>query len=173
MEDADLAVPEETHAAYGVDGPDKSGPQCSQSGDWCFFCEYASNAAVSGDIDLRGTLVTLVNVLQRDKRELAHIVDAVHERYSGSIQQYVEGNKTWCRESIRRHLLYSTEFSDLFADVVTHVFQTIIHNLNENMVDEDGRVLEAQRRAFVDTVKAYQGWERTCSAGTKRRRGTD
>lgn len=165
---ADLAIPEEAHAAYGVDGTDKSGPQCSQSSDWCFFCEYTSNSASCGDIDLRGTLVTLVHVLQREKRELSHIVDALYERYTSNIQQYVENEQEWCKASIRRHLLYSNEFSDLFADVITHVFQTIIHNLNETMVDDDGRVLEAQRRAFVDTVKAYQGWER--STNNKRRR---
>lgn len=171
--EADLAIPDEAYAAYNVCGPHKSGPQCSQSRDWCFFCEYSSNSGGSGDIDLRGTVVTLVNVLQREKRELAHIVDAVHERYHSCIQQYVEGHHRWGKASIRRHLLYSTEFAALFEDVVTHVFQTIIHNLNENMVDEDGRVLETQRRAFVDTVKAYQGWERTKApvvGGGKRKR---
>lgn len=157
----DIEVAEETHAAYPVTA-DVGKPQCSQHPDtFCFFCEYAGTSAETGsDIDLRGTLVSLVTMLHREKREIAHIVDSVHERYVSSIQHHIPGTPEWGRTSIRRHLLYSTEFTALFTNVVTQVFQTIIHSLNETMMDDDNHVIEQNRRAFVDTVKAYQQWKK-------------
>ena len=164
----DLELAAEAHPAYSLEPNMRQGPQCSQHSDWCFFCEYASTD--DGDIDLRATLVVLVGTLQRDQRELVHIVDALSLRYDQSIKPHVDGNHVWSKQSIRRHLLYSNEFASLFGGVITHVFQTIIENLNRNMMDDEDKVVEQQRKAFLETVKGYQAWTQTSVAkrGTKR-----
>ena len=167
----DLEVAAAAHPAYSLEPQQRQGPQCSQHNDWCFFCEYASTC--DGDIDLRATLVTVVGVLQRDHRELAHIVDAVFVRYDQSIRPHVEGNREWTKQSIQRHLLYSNEFASLFGGLVTHVFQTIIENLNQNMMDDENKVVDGQRRAFLETVKGYQAWTQSTTIpkrGAKRGR---
>ena len=158
-----MVIDEATHPAYGIAGTTPSGPQCSQHKDvFCFFCEFSSSGpADSGsDIDLRGTLVSLVNLLHREKREFPHIIKAVHERYRARIQQFVPDNPDWSMDSIRRHLLYSTEFGALFNNVVTQVFQTVICNLNENMLDDDQKVNGIRLKQFLETVKEYRSWQK-------------
>lgn len=159
---ADLEVPEEVHPAYPISSNTRNGPQCSQhKDDFCFFCEYASSGPdVGSDIDLRGSLTALINLLHRENRELAHIVESVHDRYTNSVRPHVPDQPHWSRDSIKRHLLYSTEFSELFVGVVTQVFQTIICSLNDTMMDDDNRVIEHTRRAFVDTITAYTKWRK-------------
>lgn len=159
----DLLVTEETHPAYSVDGDEASGPQCSHFKDvFCFFCEYAHSGPVDAgsDIDLRGTLVSLVNTLNREKREITHIVEAVRDRYHTVVRPHVPDTPEWEISSIRRHLLYSTEFAFLFDGIVTHVFQSVICNIQEHMMDDDNMVNAGRLKQFLDTVKEYRAWSK-------------
>ena len=168
---ADVYVSEEGSPAYAMSHTG-SGPQCSHSSEYCFFCEHASDGSCGdGDVDLRATLVTLVNLLHREKKEVSVIVDTVACRYNEQIKMHVDGEMDWPKSSIRRHLLYSSEFSQLFDGVVTQIFHTIVYNLNDNLMGVDGQVDEEKRRAFVDTVKALQGWLKTSDRPAKRHKG--
>lgn len=161
----DLLVAEESHPAYPVDseGDKVGGPQCSQFKDvFCFFCEYANSTPQDegSDIDLRGTLVSLVNTLNREKREISHIVEAVHDRYHAVVRPHVPDEPAWHISSIRRHLLYSTEFAFLFDGIVTQVFQSVICNIQEHMMDDDNTVNDKRLKQFLDTVKEYRSWSK-------------
>ena len=174
----DLVVVEESHAAYPVADEESTsgGPQCSQHKDvFCFFCEYANSGPPDdgSDIDLRGTLTALVNTLNREKRELAHIIDAVRDRYHAVVRPHVPDQPMWAATSIRRHLLYSTEFAFLFNGVVTQVFQSVISNLNENMMDDDNTVNANRLKQFLDTVKEYRSWSKDQQPVAKKARLCD
>jgi hypothetical protein len=66
----------------------------------------------------------------------------------------------WSKESIRRHLLFSTEFDGLFACVVDQLFIALVTRLQARMVDEAGCIDETARRAFIDTVEAMTKWKK-------------
>ena len=154
-----------TRPAYGLTTP--AGPQCSQNDEFCFFCAYADMGCSHGDIDLRATLVNLVQTLHREKKEILSIVHAVNKRYNEDVRPYTQSlsdatgpveSPEWTQESIKRHLLYSTEFPNLFPGVVTQIFQTILVQLNATMCNDEGDLIEEKRKAFLDTVKSFQQW---------------
>ena len=147
--------------AYAAMGPEMGGnPQCSGSGDFCFMCEYQDNG---GEEDLYRDIKTLIQTLIEQKRELSAVVSHVYRVYEECVRDKAQWrcgcevikNPEWTRSSIYRHLTYSTEFRDAFTDVIERVFHSILLKTNQHMVDEEGRIVEAQRKAFIDTVKAY------------------
>ena len=143
-------------------------PVCSSCGDFCFFCEYAETPVEGGDAV--GQLKAMARELAMSKKELPIIVNAVYRAYESGVRQSVEWIKDdgkvvtapeWTTESIKRHLVYSNEFTGLFRDTVDRIFQSLITKLNDSAVDvESGLVHEDHRRALVETIGRYAQWEK-------------
>lgn len=163
-------------AAYGLgDG----GPQCSGSPDFCFFCAFAGSAA--GGDETVTELKAQAHALAADKKELPVVAEALHDAYNENIRDIVvwdgpDGKihkPSWTIEAIKRHLLFSSEFSELFNAAVDQIFHSLIVKLNESCVDaQTGLVVEEHRRALVDTIANFSRWQQHCekSSGQKRKR---
>ena len=162
----ELVVVDTSSAVYELSAPDSpvskpTGPQCSQHSEFCFFCAYAEqdHSTNVGDVDLRGTLVTLVRALETDNKEIHLIVQALYGRYNESIRTHVPGQPSWSQESIHRHLLYSTEFASLFHHNVTQMFHSLLYKLNESMLDGDGNIVDDCRKSFIETTASFLKWQ--------------
>ena len=127
--------------AYGVDAATLvDAPQCSQSGEFCFLCAFEADA--NGN-DLYGSVVDLVEHLVAQKREIASIVRQVSQVYDTTVRDSVVYNHPdtdeeirqphWSHSSIRRHLLFSTQFSGLFDQVVQHILHSLVVKHNATM----------------------------------------
>ena len=158
--------------AYSTAGSCGGGPQCSAHDDFCFFCEYAEAGAEGADVV--GQLKGLARELAVSKKELPVIANAVYRAYESGVRYTVKWTKPdgkviagpeWTLESIKRHLMYSTEFTGLFRTTVDRIFQSLITRLNEKAVDvQSGLVHEEHRHALVDTIKQYAAWEKHTAA---------
>lgn len=146
--------------AYGLTAS-AAGPQCSASSDFCFFCEFQTAGIV-------GEMKALVHTLAADGKELPVIAEAVRRAYEDGIRAEtvwtpaecppVTGPE-WTLASIKRHLVFSTEFSELFDSAVTQMFHSLIAAQNDVMVDRaTGMVVEQHRSGFVDTVNTFIRW---------------
>jgi len=163
--------------AYDTSGACGGGPQCSAHGDFCFFCEYAETPMEGGDIV--GQLKGLARELAMSKKEMPLIANAVYRAYESGVRHKVEWTRgdgkviaapEWTLESIKRHLMYSNEFTGLFRTTVDRIFQSLITRLNETAVDANsGLVHEDHRHALVDTIKQYAAWEKHTAALTNKK----
>lgn len=157
--------------AYGV-SPETlaDGPQCSQSGEWCFLCAFQP----SEDLDTcpYTSITDLVSHMAAQKRELPNIINAVHSAYNSTIRDTISHQHpdtgeviekpVWTKSSIQRHLLFSNQgaCSGLHDQLIRHILHSIIVRHNATMVDERGECVESKRKAFCDTLKALQSWEK-------------
>ena len=167
--------------AYGIDPrTHNNGPQCSASPDFCFFCYFESDPATAGtDCDLHGSLKALVSHLGEADKELPVIVDAVHSTYNTTVRPHIIwDNPTgvtvdqppWSKDSIRRHLLHSSEFSSLFNTLIRQIFHSIIVKQNETMIDkETGMVVDDHRQAFLQTITGYRQFVQSTKQQEQRR----
>jgi len=154
--------------AYGLDPSDHvNGPQCSATPDFCFFCQFETDPSTAGtDCDLHGSLKQLVNHLGESDKEIPVIVDTVSSAFNSTVRPHISWTSPsgvtidgpeWTKDSIRRHLLHSNEFSGLFKSVIRQMFHSIIANQNETMFDrETGMVVDGHRIAFLQTVQGYR-----------------
>lgn len=145
------------------------GPQCSEHPDmFCFFCAYEKdpNAEAGSAADLYGSLVDLVNSMNRQKKEFPAIVDAVAVAYDTQIRPHVADPKfgpqpEWHSEAIGRHLTFSAQFEAVFDSAVTQVFHSIVSAQNATVMDATtGHVIEENRAALMNTLDHYMKWQR-------------
>lgn len=150
-------------------GSRPQGPQCSQHPDeFCFFCAYEKdpNAEAGSAADLYGSLVDLVNSMNRQKKEFPAIVDAVAVAYETQIRPHVHdpsfgAQPEWCPEAIERHLTFSAQFEGVFDSAVTQLFHSIVDAQNETVMDAvTGHVIEENRAALMSTLDHYMKWQR-------------
>jgi len=150
------------------------GPQCSSSGAFCFFCEFQESCE---DEDMVADLKNTVKCLASQNKELPCIARCVYTKYNTDIRDEVEWKHPltgviilkpeWTLKSIQTHLIYSTEFQEVFNNVVEHVYQSIIMRLQARLVScETGEVHEDTRRSMVDTVRELSRW-RTAKTAKK------
>lgn len=164
----DDAEPRGFQPLYGIDGHG-TGPQCSHSHDFCFFCafdECPEAANKNSSADLYGSLKDVVRSMAASNRELPVIVNMVHNHYEEHVRDFVEyehpqtraviSKPVWTRQSIRRHLLFSTEFKELFNVVIQQMYHSMIALQNQNMCDAaTGEVDGDRAKQFHDTMKSY------------------
>lgn len=173
---------------FPVDGRTESGvsgrgPQCSEHPDqFCFFCAYERdpNSESGTSADLYGSLVDLVESMQRQKKEFPAIVDAVSVAYEGQIRPHVHDvdfgkAPEWTTASIERHLTFSNQFGQVFDSAVTQVFHALISRQNDCVMDATtGHVIEENRSALMNTLDHYMKWQRhqrtSASAGAAKRK---
>lgn len=179
---SDYDVPPAYAPAYAFGRPAKkkaksptAGPQCSQHpGEFCFFCAYEKdpNAEAGSAADLYGSLVDLVNSMNRQQKEFPAIVDAVAVAYETQIRPHVSDPKfgaqpEWTAEAIERHLTFSAQFEGVFDSAVTQLFHSLVNAQNATVLDATtGHVIEENRAALMSTLDHYMKWQRF-QAGAK------
>lgn len=146
------------------------GPQCSATGDFCFFCAFTE----PDDPDSDGAaLWTVVRSLVERRKELPAVVSAVKDIYDSHLRdstvfvsEGVEQRRpVWTRDAISRHLLFSSEFPQLFDTSVEHIFRALIVQQNNSVLDRDtGSVIPEARRDLIDTIDAYARYRKTCAS---------
>lgn len=144
------------------------GPSCAASTDFCLFCKFSDGESDGLVAQLKG----LVRALHNEKKELGAIVDAVHRAYNDGIRDQVEWTRPsgavvakpqWSKTAIRRHILFSNEFTGLFDEAVDQIFQSLIWRYNNCAVDaSSGLPNEEHRKALVDTIAQYAKWQQHC-----------
>lgn len=146
-----------------------SGMHCSESTDWCFFCEYESETSAAGtDADLYGSLFGTVKRMSEAKREPAHIARVVKAAYDQDVRQHVLGQREWKEASILRHLLYSLHFTELFDSTVENMLKALITRQNHELVDlTTGSVVEENRKAFCHSIETYLKWQNAHTGNTR------
>jgi hypothetical protein len=159
--------------APGASGKFKKSPQCSQSSDFCFLCEYATTG--NGDSDVVGDMKALARAMAEDGKEVPTIVAAVSEMYAEQARDFVQWKQPsgiildkpeWSDASITRHLLFGAQ-SPIFDNAVDQIFTSIILNLNNSLLDkENGLVVEEHRKALMDTVRTQLLWKKRKRSGS-------
>ena len=99
-----------------------------------FLCEFSEHNESGSIKDLKA----LIRLLVSQKKELPTIINTVQERtaktHNGTCAAKRAQERSWLpdwsRASISRHLVYSTEFPELFTNVVTQIYQSLIMKLN-------------------------------------------
>jgi len=152
--------------AYSVEawfsGEPTAGPQCSANGEYCFLCDHCEQQG-----DPVGDLKGVVRKMVGQRKELPTIVNAVSVIYNDHIRGDVVAKgptgaelvaPSWSRHSISCHLVYSTEFPELFEAVVTQMHQSVIMALNRELIAANGVVPEAcdELRKMTASLKKWQ-----------------
>ena len=99
---------------------DKVIESCATVDEYCFLCASVDD----GEDGEAASIRTFVTELVRQHKELNHIVASVDDIYRNEIC----GDTPWSTDSIRRHLLFSTEFVGLFHGVVDQVSPSPVRN---------------------------------------------
>lgn len=147
------------------------GPQCSGSTDFCFFCAFHNGGTANlSETNLYENLKDIVRQMADNKKEISAIVTAVHNNYTEFVQQHVEYchpvtqvkmvAPEWNTESIKRHLLYSTEFRGLFQAALEQVFHSVFTVQSARLVETDettgkSEIDSMRLKEFNETVKTY------------------
>ena len=168
----------ERYPAYVINawhtGAPTVGPQCSASGEWCFACTHTEGGPA--DQDALGNIKGLVRLMIRDRKELRTIVLEVEKLYNDTTRDlgtYTTPGGTiinapaWSKNSITAHLIFSTEFPELYHCVVVQCLQSISMQLNAKMLTADGEVDEPTRKAFLETTTALARWNAGASKKIK------
>jgi hypothetical protein len=126
--------------------------QCSEAKEHCFLCSSVDPDGVDG---AAAGIRSFVAELTKQKKELPFIVNSVYDVY---VHQKL--GSEWSKASIRRHLLFSVEFAELFANVVDQLFVSLIMRTQKRMVDEVGGIDESARKALLDSIGAFSAWKK-------------
>ena len=139
----------------------RKGPQCSAHSDFCFFCSFMEPGDDSSD---GAALWDVVRSMANKRKDLPAIVTTVQSIYEkhirSSITAIIDGKAVtgpeWTREAISRHLMFSSEFPQLFDTTVEHIYRALIVAQNNTVVDTaTGAIIPDARRELIDTIDAY------------------
>lgn len=162
--------------AYSLTGRQvgTGGPQCSQTDEYCYFCAFKrcdeeEMEDTGGDTPDAVALWDLVESMANQGKELHVIVEDVWSIYRKDIQKSIVyehpttniriDKPAWSKESVRRHLLFSATWPELFDASVTSMFQSMIYNQNNHVMDpRSDMVIEERRTALLDTIKQFTQW---------------
>jgi len=147
-----------------------TGVQCSASGAFCFLCQFKES---EDDSDIENPVTDMkatIQCLAKQKKELNVIVDTIYSKYQEfrdeityihPISQETITKSDWSKESIQTHLIYSTEFPSIFSNSVIHIYQSIIMQLNSQIIcNTTGEVREEVRKALTQTIESLGKWKK-------------
>ena len=154
--------------AYAYDGKSRVGPGCSGSPDFCFLCEFSvENEHNVGDTNFTREIRELAGQLASEGKELSTIVSAVYRAYEEGARPFVEWvnragatikQPAWTRDSIARHILYSSEFP-IFRQTVDHIFHAIIVAEQSKVMDPvTNDVHPDRKKRLLSTISEYGNW---------------
>jgi hypothetical protein len=129
--------------------------QCSSSNEHCFLCD---NVDPGGSDNDAAAIRKFVKELVAQKKELPFVINSVYMIYSTEMESSTQ--QSWSRASIKRHLLFSTEFQSLFNSVVDQLFISIIMRTQAHMVNEFGGVDDHARKALIESISALSAWRK-------------
>jgi hypothetical protein len=101
------------------------------------------------------------------RKELPTIVVAVEQVYNETARAQITYTSprgvviqapAWSKNSITAHLIFSTEFPELYHCVIVQCLQSILMQLNAKMLLPNGEVDEHTRKAFLETTTALARW---------------
>ncbi len=174
-----VAVCEDDAESYGPAyslGSERGGPQCASCNDFCFFCRFSEGK--SADANSGGSIIQdfkdMVRQLASERKEVDTIVDALFSAYTEHAQkdvEYVNSDgetitaPTWKKSAIKRHLLFSREFEELFDHSIENIFHSTIYYLNDKLVHRDTRTVEPKtHQMLMETIKTYRAWKKDARA---------
>jgi hypothetical protein len=142
----------------------------------------AFEADKSSDTDEYRQICELIVDLVHQHRELPAIVRTVAGVYEKTVRPNIVYthpdtgadvvSPCWGEASVRRHLLFSRQFPELFDDTVTSILHSLIVRYNAKIIDtETALPIEETRKALTDTLIALEKWERHAERPRKRQRG--
>jgi hypothetical protein len=146
---------------------------CSGSREFCFLCSYSSTSDC--EVDLRAHIDELVGT----GLEVKTIAKAVYEIYNEHLRDTVVFERhdgvavrgpEWSIESIRRHLLLSPEYDEVFSTYQDFLFKSIILRQADRIVSEDGDVDSDSTKALLSTIKHYSDFRCKAAPAAKRAR---
>jgi hypothetical protein len=157
------------------------GLQCSaHPNDFCFLCSFShfSEATEPGEEDEVVGIENLITRLAEDQYDIVEVVQAVHKQYNNHIRPSVvyANPKTreitqkprWSRESIERHITFSSKWPSLFNSIHTNVFRGILVTEASRLMDLDtGEIIEANKDAYFKTIDKYGAWIKNLAAISK------
>lgn len=165
---------------------DSRGPQCSQSGEFCFLCQFLPRKC-HDEYDEEETEITdddptqncdwvkriknSISALVAEKIERPKIVQHIHLIYKKHIQEHIEyinpftnavvRAPAWTHSAIDRHLVHSQEWPDLFESTIDQTFHAILDTQNMRMRDMDTEdIIEDRRKAYMDSIKHFVEWKK-------------
>ena len=124
-------------------------------------------------------LKAMAHALAADNKELPAVAEALHDAYNEGIRSLVSwdgpdgkvSEPAWTIEAIKRHLLFSSEFGELFNAAVDQMFHSLIVKLNDSAVDAaTGLVVEEHRKALMDTIAGFSKWQQHTSKNASKKR---
>jgi hypothetical protein len=179
VDDTEVVI--ETEPMYNVSAwrtHAKGGKQCSQSRDFCYLCTHRSfgNERVLDENDeevpdYHEMITNVIRTLSAEGSEVSTIVRTVFDMYNDNVRKEINWynpitklnikEPTWNMASIERHIIYSGICPELHDRVVDHIFHGIIDSHNKHMMNRmSGRVIESERKAFMDTMKNFTSWRK-------------
>jgi len=154
------------------------GLQCSQGRDFCYLCTHRSfgNEKVYDEDDnevpdYHAMITNVIKTLASENNEISTIVRTIHNMYNDEVRNEVVYdhpitrmrmiNPAWTMASIERHILYSGMCPEIHDKLVDHIFHGIITGHNKHLVNKlTGRVIESERKGFMDTLKHFTTWRK-------------
>lgn len=160
----------------------KGGAQCSQAREFCYLCSFAPSddpdgQGASDEVDSYTAICNVIRTLVTEQpREMRFVVEAVHQMYEQEVRPELTyehpvtgailASPAWSMASIERHILYSGMCPEIHDSVVDHIFESIIHCQNNTLKDNDtNRIIEEERKNFMDTMKHYTAWRKFRAVG--------
>jgi hypothetical protein len=170
--------------AYNVDAwrtENSRGPQCSQTGEFCYLCSFRSDALPDEDVDVCDDepdenkdwvtrVKSAITTLVAEGRDRPSVVISVYNMYNTNIRPYISythaftgqsiTRPTWTRGMIDRHITYSSEWPELFETTVDQTLHAIMDSQNSLMRDMDSNeIIEDRRKAWMDSLNHLIKWK--------------
>lgn len=115
-------------------------------------------------------LKELVRQLNSERKEVEVISEAVYQAYNDMVRDEVEWTTPdgkvvekpdWSKTTIQKHLLFSTEFEELFDNGVDQIFHSLIYRLNERAINSSDQSVDKENHAMLmDTIKNFRAWKK-------------
>lgn len=163
----------EAGPAYAIDtwNVGRRGPQCSQQSEFCYFCAFRKPDSDDTANDECSSLWEVVDDLVAAGRELPDIINSIYRVYDKHVRpttKYIDPQTdkehvcpAWSKESIKRHLLFSNAYPQLFDGVVDQIFHSLIFNQQNNVMDvHNNLVIEDRRQALMDSIAKFARWRK-------------
>ncbi|MBN23102.1 MAG: hypothetical protein CL678_17585 [Bdellovibrionaceae bacterium] len=163
-----VSGPDAFEPAYRLCGTG-AGPQCAASGAFCFFCAFSESPAGS-ERGLVEDLKELVRQLNTERKEIEVIAEAVYHAYNDMVRDEVEWTAPngkvyekpeWTVATIQKHLLFSTEFEELFENGVDQIFHSLIYRLNDRAINAADKSVDKETHGMLmDTIRNFRAWKK-------------
>jgi hypothetical protein len=168
-----------------INGEACCGLQCSSHPDvFCFLCRFAdySEATDPGEEDAVTGIENMITRLADNQEDIANVVAAIYKQYNHHVRpdvMYVNPatKKTleqpeWTRDSIQRHIVFSSKWPTLFDSIQTATLRGVLIVEANSLLDLDtGEIIQENKQAYFKSLDRYDKWQRSLATiGSTRHR---